>query len=1029
MSGDYSRFTHDPAKRYGGVRQQQGRVALDSDWNEQRDILERRFRLLAQDALGPEAVAWRTTPEAFEIGLTAGPPPDLTIGEGRVYVDGWLAEHFPGEGATYRKQPFLPAPPPLPATGGVLAFLRLFEREITHVEDPTLLDPALGGADTTTRTQMAWQVIAVAPPDAEAVCEVDPYALFPPSPARLSTDAALAPAPDDPCVLPPEDGYRGTINALYRVEVHTPGPIGTATFKWSRDNASVVSAVSAIAVSGGRSVATVDRIGRDAVLRFHPLQWVELTDDHRELMGEPGEMAQILDIDEDDRTVTLDRALPSAGGRAFGANVDEIGARHTRLIAWSQSDALNPTLTADGTIPIAGSAIPLELGIEASFSLDGGAGAFQVGDHWVFAARTADASVEKLAAAPPRGVRSRWMQLAAIPDVTDATADPFDCRPRAPGCDCCCEITIGRGSGAAGDYDDLASAVAALPGVAPDESVHVILCFGPGDFPISETVNIDRPNLTIRGCGPSTRLLPQAGPAMTLAGTRQTLEDLTILAEASFALLRMTGSEQILQRVELENLGDGRLLVARNLVDFRMRDCVALGHGGVAIAGDALDLRECRFLGGPLRIGPETDGARVTDCDLIGSAGHGIVLGGKGFAYDLEIARCRIRGAAGNGIASGLIDAEGEEDGPIVGLTLRGNTIVENLSGKLETRDPSIPFGGVVLGSVYDLIVEDNRIEDNGANADAAVCGVFASATRGAVFDRNIIRRNGPRVGGALLPGPQAGISLRQANVGMRRLVDPDKEARNVAEVDVLPAAAISGNRIEARRGQALWIRGMGRMSVTDNQLHAADVLADLFDKTVDTLDQYVGTVFLLNVGLPAYFGAFFAGLGFEALANGSLNGARGAPLLGALTVGGQTVFRGNQARLDLARQSSELALASLFIASLDDTLISGNQTEGVLFFGAGETPGTNISFSLDLLLADLFNVAITTRQTDNGLMSTPWLTAFSLLSLGLFNHCTDNQGTSCIRPVGVSPKSVDRDNVEIFPHPVFCPEDPRNDG
>lgn len=82
MSGDYTRFTHDPAKRYGGVLQQQGRVALDSDWNEQAEILTRRLRTLAADALGPEAIASRTTPDAFEIGLIAGPPVDLSIGEG-----------------------------------------------------------------------------------------------------------------------------------------------------------------------------------------------------------------------------------------------------------------------------------------------------------------------------------------------------------------------------------------------------------------------------------------------------------------------------------------------------------------------------------------------------------------------------------------------------------------------------------------------------------------------------------------------------------------------------------------------------------------------------------------------------------------------------------------------------------------------------------------------------------------------------------------------------------------------------------
>ncbi len=42
MSGDYTRFTFDPLKRYSGVLMQQGRVQLDSDWNEEIDILRRR---------------------------------------------------------------------------------------------------------------------------------------------------------------------------------------------------------------------------------------------------------------------------------------------------------------------------------------------------------------------------------------------------------------------------------------------------------------------------------------------------------------------------------------------------------------------------------------------------------------------------------------------------------------------------------------------------------------------------------------------------------------------------------------------------------------------------------------------------------------------------------------------------------------------------------------------------------------------------------------------------------------------------
>src|SRR5438067_397248 len=101
MAGDYTRFTFDARKRFASVRMQQGRVQLDADWNEHADVLRERTRLLTLDAGGRAWVAWLTTPDAFLIGPLAGPPPNLSIGTGRIYVDGRLAEVFPNEGVTY----------------------------------------------------------------------------------------------------------------------------------------------------------------------------------------------------------------------------------------------------------------------------------------------------------------------------------------------------------------------------------------------------------------------------------------------------------------------------------------------------------------------------------------------------------------------------------------------------------------------------------------------------------------------------------------------------------------------------------------------------------------------------------------------------------------------------------------------------------------------------------------------------------------------------------------------------------------
>src|SRR6476646_3319278 len=70
--------------------EQQGRVHLDADFNELAAMFERRVRLETRDLVGP-AVYPAIEPDSFKLkGAPAGP---WTIGRGRVYVDGLLAEN------------------------------------------------------------------------------------------------------------------------------------------------------------------------------------------------------------------------------------------------------------------------------------------------------------------------------------------------------------------------------------------------------------------------------------------------------------------------------------------------------------------------------------------------------------------------------------------------------------------------------------------------------------------------------------------------------------------------------------------------------------------------------------------------------------------------------------------------------------------------------------------------------------------------------------------------------------------------
>ena len=71
MSFDNSRFTFNPWNDYFGVVMQQGRVQLDSDWNEWLAEFARRIQAGTLDILGLAGVP-STTPDAFKIGIPPG---------------------------------------------------------------------------------------------------------------------------------------------------------------------------------------------------------------------------------------------------------------------------------------------------------------------------------------------------------------------------------------------------------------------------------------------------------------------------------------------------------------------------------------------------------------------------------------------------------------------------------------------------------------------------------------------------------------------------------------------------------------------------------------------------------------------------------------------------------------------------------------------------------------------------------------------------------------------------------------------
>ena len=321
-------------------------------------------------------------------------------------------------------------------------------------------------------------------------------ATFPaPSGGRLTSGPATIPGQTNPCLIPPASGYTGLENQLYRVEIHTGGAPGGATFKWSRDNASVCARVLQMVDA---SHIVVDSVGRDDLLRFSDGDWIEITDDWREFSGQAGEIHQIViggGVDDATRIITLTTPI-TAGLFPTDSLGNLTASRHTRIRRWDQGgkvlDQNGNVLTDLGaagsagviTTPASSSvSVLLENGVVVSFSLDSSGAPFGVGDYWVFAARANDGTVEQLYAAPPRGPHHHYAKLGVVTFPNTYT----DCRvtwpPASAGDACCCTACVTPTTHANGTYtiQKAVDDVSATGGT---------VCLAPGAYNLAAPVTI-----------------------------------------------------------------------------------------------------------------------------------------------------------------------------------------------------------------------------------------------------------------------------------------------------------------------------------------------------------------------------------------------------------------------------------------------------------------------------------------------------------------------------------------------------------
>jgi hypothetical protein len=502
MKTDLTRSTFRRDKHYSSVRMQQGRVQLDSDWNEQLDIEMHADTTTRIDVIGscgaPETAA------GFELGVTPDGN-DLTLSPGRIYVDGILCEletspiavlgatgttlkleaivadghllaagdwvSLTADGATpivtklatvdvakeqvtftsggptaaqlkalasaknpaltwictYLTQPDFPGPRPTSiglAAGGYLAYLDVWQQSVTALDDRLIRETALGGPDTATRTRTVWQLRlfpAVLGTNEEApTCQSQPSKFPVATTGRLRARAEPETTASDPCDVPPGAGFRRLENQLYRVEIHDPGALGKAIFKWSRENGSV--AVRWLGDKGNDVL--VDSLGHDEVLGLAPGNLVELTSVLDDLGRTPGTLVTVDSVTTagaNGSSLTLGSAPPAFPG-------DQV---HPKVRRWEDKQQVNSGW------------LTLEDGIEVEFA----DGFYNTGDYWLIPARTATGDVEwpndggdptanpPVAPNPlfraPEGIVHGYCKLAALSFSKTWTVNEI-CRPTFP---------------------------------------------------------------------------------------------------------------------------------------------------------------------------------------------------------------------------------------------------------------------------------------------------------------------------------------------------------------------------------------------------------------------------------------------------------------------------------------------------------------------------------------------------------------------------------------------------------------------
>ena len=728
MKGDFSEWDFDSHGNEIGVLHQQGRGLLDQDWNAATVIAAMQRQIMASDAIGSSVAAIPAdAKDSFKVTQAEADASGvgITLNPGRVWVDGFVIQvrDWPilPQPATYLEPPFHnPAVDVSSIAVGVrdAVILEVWPESLNAFQDPLrLLEPALGGVDTTERAKLFHRLRLLRLEAGDECGNLadklrDDFS----AKGKLTVTAEEITVTGD-CPVDAGGGYTGFEHYLIRVEIAAPVS-GAASFKWSRFNGGLV----------GRGIksTTEDKIAITA--NDQMINHCGLTSFYLEALLENPETG------EWEIAFRADASL-SADGELDLTNMFD---------TWPGGDGNEAFFRLwDGLQPISGFPVgpspnPLALGLRLQFEAAAADNSnYQPGDFWNFPVRAVgavafDADAAWPDASAPEGVHYMRVPLAilnwgaVIPTTITAPGQIHDCRhvfqPLAQ-LDSCCSYTVGDGMVSHGDFDSIQDAIDALPTAGGE------ICVLDGVFQENLTINND--NISVHGCGRRSHLIAETDdPAILIEDAKQLcIRSMQISAHddgIGILLREVTGTPE---RISLQELlvnaatlsaiqaDAGRYLsICNNSVV--MQDVPGAYHAVFITADDVLI--EHNEITVAISLDPVA--GTVPVAGTIAAAGRGgLHLGGT--CERVQVIDNMIDGGISNGISLGSvveIDASGDFAGPQIGWVANQNDPCDPCAPGTVYVPPDDGSGGTPTyesaGPLYDICIERNRILNFGLN-------------------------------------------------------------------------------------------------------------------------------------------------------------------------------------------------------------------------------------------------------------------------------------------------------------------------